>query len=332
MNARIWRGLFAVTLTFVAFLLSERSFTRSGSACSTFEVHSKMSSPVATAVAASAGVTCDEVLLDIVRDSLTGKALRTKQINPSTGAYLKPVEYDEAKRDAGSDWCENCVTMAGTFRVQNVRELVRKTIEEGVPGDFLEAGTWRGGNSIMARVVQGCMGQGDKRKVFVSDSFSGLPRASTKVDADAWSHMHYLEVSREVVQDNFKRFSVLDGNVEFIKGYFIHSLPPLRERFLKDGTQLAVLRGDGDMYESYLDVLFNMYDFVPVGGYWICDDCPSIKVADMAVKEFRELHGITSRVFTVAGSRFGTYWRKEAGEPKVNYEWYLTWNATRKPR
>jgi len=299
---------------------------------SLLEFRSKLPSPVATAaVAASAGVTCDEMLLDIVRDSLTGKALRTKQINPSPGKDLKPVEYDEAKRDAGSTWCENCVTMAGTLRVQNVRELVRKTIEEGVPGDFLEAGAWRGGNSIMARVVQRCTGQGDKRKVFVSDSFSGLPKSSTKGDSDIWNSMHYLEVSREMVQDNFKRFSVLDGNVEFIKGYFMRSLPLLRERFLKDGTQLAVLRGDGDMYESYLDILFNMYDFVPVGGYWICDDCRVIPAADKAVKQFRELHGVTSRVFTVAGSSMGTFWRKEAGETKVNYAWYLAWNATRKP-
>jgi len=332
MSARIWGSLFAVTLTFIAFLLSQRNFLRSDSACSVFKDDSKVSSPVAGAFVASARVTCDEMLLDIVRDSLTGKALRTKEIKPSRGAHLKPVEYDEANRDGGSAWCENCVTMAGTWRVQNVRELVRKTIEEDLSGDFLEAGTWRGGNAIMARVVQRCMGQGDKRKVFVSDSFSGLPKASTKKDSDGWSQMHYLEVSREEVQDNFKRFSVLDGNVKFIKGYFMYSLPLLRERFLKDGTQLAVLRGDGDMYESYLDILFNMYDFMPVGGYWICDDCPCVRQASMAVQQFRKMHGITSHVFPVAGSACGIYWRKGAGEPNVSYEWYVAWNATRRPR
>jgi len=272
---------------------------------------------------------CGKLGLDKLRDSLTGKDVHTRLLGPHVGSTLRWLPYNESELDAGATWCESCVTMAGTLRVEDVRNLVQRTIEKGVPGSFLEAGTWRGGSSIMARAVQKCMGEGVKRKVHVCDSFHGLPKASTKNDRDLWSKMTFLEVSREQVQENFKRYGMLDDGVEFHKGYFMLSLPPLRERFLADGTQLAVVRGDGDMYESYLDILFNLYDFVPVGGYFICDDCGYISVADRAIKLFREMHSITAKMESNPSLR-GRFWRKGEGEAPVFYAWYLQWNATRK--
>ena len=66
------------------------------------------------------------------------------------------------------------------------------------------------------------------------------------------------------------------------------------------GRPLAVLRMDGDMYESLTDTLYNLYEFVPVGGYVICDDCHirgtgkmGIGESAKAVDDFRKLHGIT---------------------------------------
>merc|ERR1719242_1464811 len=108
--------------------------------------------------------------------------------------------------------------------------------------------------------------------------------------------MNYLEVSQSEVEDNFKQFVSLDDNVRFRKGYFSESLPKLREELTADGRQLAVLRGDGDMFESYYDILYNLYEFVPVGGYFICDDCPAIPEAQRAIETFRESHGITDQL------------------------------------
>ena len=34
-----------------------------------------------------------------------------------------------------------------------------------------------------------------------------------------------------------------------------------------------MLYGDGDMFESFYDILYNLYEFVPVGGWFVCDDC-----------------------------------------------------------
>lgn len=270
----------------------------------------------------------ESLYLDLVRDTVTGIVLRTPGVQPQKGAgdALKRTPFDESTRIEGMEWCDECYTMAGAARVQNVRELVEKTIAENTPGDFLEAGSWRGGCSIMARTVQRMMDA--KRRTYVCDSFSGLPPSSTQKDIDAWSKMRFLEVSQDEVAENFRRFKALDDNVQFRKGYFSASLPVLRQELKNQGRQIAVLRGDGDMYESFMDILYNLYEFVPVGGYFICDDCPLIEEAQQAILEFREHHGITAPIEKVEGSGYGTYWRKSAAQP-VDYNWYLQWNATR---
>jgi hypothetical protein len=267
--------------------------------------------------------------LDLVRDTITGAQSKTPIVKDYLGH--EPKEYapfDGSSRWRGETWCDFCFSMAGGARVQNVRELVERTIANGVGGDFLEAGTWRGGNSIMARVVQQIMGEGDTRHTYVCDSFSGLPKSSQERDTDQWSDESFLEVSQEQVADNFKRFNALDDHVHFRKGYFSDSLPKLREELAQQGRSLAVLRGDGDMYESYMDILYNLYDSVSVGGYFICDDCPTMASAQEAIDDFRKQNGITEPIQRVNGSAFGSFWQKES-PARVRYETYLKWNKTR---
>jgi len=184
----------------------------------------------ALALAAAPAVVDQALYLDTVRDTLTGAILRTPGVKPGSGdaSSLVHIPYDEQTRWQGASWCDYCYTMAGGARVQNVRDLVQKTISEGIPGDFLEAGTWRGGCSIMARVVQRAMGEGENRNTYLCDSFSGLPLSSQKKDGNAWSRMHFLEVSQKEVEDNVKHFNALDSNVHFRKGYFSQSLPKVR--------------------------------------------------------------------------------------------------------
>lgn len=129
-----------------------------------------------------AGITMEATrYLDLVRDTITGAQSKTPTVEFYTGNEEKKyAPFNGTDRWRGKTWCDFCFSMAGGARVQNVRELVERTITNGVPGDFLEAGTWRGGNSIMARVVQQVMGEGDKRRTYVCDSFSGLPKRDRK--------------------------------------------------------------------------------------------------------------------------------------------------------
>merc|ERR1719428_2154394 len=99
-------------------------------------------------------------------------------------------------------------------------------------------------------------------------------------------------------------------------------------RLQKEGRHIAVLRGDGDMFESYFDILFNLYEFLPIGGFFICDDCPQILPAERAIQEFRRIHNITEPISS-PWRGISTFWRKER-DVHVDYGYYLRWNATRK--
>ena len=149
-------------------------------------------------------------------------------------------------------------------------------------------------------------------------------------DTDAWvDYDPLLSVSPRVVRENFKRFHVWDKRyVKFVEGDFVHALPLLRASLLAEGRSIAVLHGDGDMYESYMDILYNLYDLLAVGGFFVCDDCRIVPEADRAVMDFRRTHEITEDLFQVDGSADGIFWRKER-VVRVEYESYLAWNDTR---
>jgi O-methyltransferase len=62
-----------------------------------------------------------------------------------------------------------------------------------------------------------------------------------------------LRISLDVVKSNFRKYDLLDEQVKFLKGWFKDTLPtaPIEK--------LAVLRLDGDMYESTMDGMVNLY-------------------------------------------------------------------------
>jgi len=143
------------------------------------------------------------------------------------------------------------------------------------------------------------------RVVWVSDSFEGLPRPDEAKNAEAriWSGGE-MAVSLEEVQDNFRRYGLFDEQVRFLKGYFKDTLPkaPIE--------RIAVLRVDGDLYESVTQTLDYLYPKVSAGGYIILDDYGDhLPPARKAVDDYRAAHGITTPIERIDYS--GAFWRKE---------------------
>ena len=97
---------------------------------------------------------------------------------------------------------------------------------------------------------------------------------------------------------------------------------------------INVMHLDGDLYESYIDSLFLLYDLIDVGGYVICDDCGSLFEADRAVDDFRSLHGIEDTLFHKHGAHAdwqeqpSKCWRK-GGPVEVRHDVYEKWKKTR---
>jgi Macrocin-O-methyltransferase (TylF) len=196
------------------------------------------------------------------------------------------------------------LTMIGSRRLENVGQCMRNVLEKGVPGDFIETGVWKGGTTIFMRGVLRAYGIADRR-VYVADSFEGVPAPDpTRYPADKGLDFHLwsgLAVDLPAVRENFARFGLLDDQVEFVKGWFRDTLPALR------GHTWAVVRLDGDLYESTMDALENLYDDLAVGGWLIVDDY-EIEACRQAVTDFRAARGVTDRINAIDG--YGVCWQK----------------------
>jgi O-methyltransferase len=178
-------------------------------------------------------------------------------------------------------------------RLDNLRRLTQRVLEDNVAGDFIETGVWRGGACILMRAVLAAYRVSDRR-VFVADSFEGLPEPDkTKNPADKRDHLFAFEelaVSLEQVRDNFARYGLLDDQVVFAKGYFQDTLPKLtNERF-------ALIRLDGDMYGSTMDALTNLYDKLSTNGFVIVDDYGAIRACREAVHDFLDQRHLTPQI------------------------------------
>jgi precorrin-6B methylase 2 len=103
------------------------------------------------------------------------------------------------------------------------------------------------------------------------------------------------------VRENFARFGLLDDQVEFVKGWFRDTLPALR------GHTWAIIRLDGDLYESTMDALENLYDNLAAGGWLIVDDY-EIEACRQAVTDFRAARGVTEEIKEIDG--YGVCWQK----------------------
>ncbi len=179
-----------------------------------------------------------------------------------------------------------------------------------IPGDLIETGVWWGGATIFMRAILKAYGITD-RTVWVADSFEGVPPPDAeKYPADAgWDLAQFdcLAVSLEDVRANFDRYGLLDQQVRFLKGWFRDTLPtaPIE--------QLAVLRLDGDLYESTMDALSNLYPKLSVGGYAIIDDY-MVSACAKAVQDYRRQHGINEKIEVIDTE--GIFWRKKvASQP-----------------
>lgn len=195
--------------------------------------------------------------------------------------------------------------MIGLRRLDNLQFCVETVIREGVEGDLIETGVWRGGACIFMRAILAAYGIED-RKVYVADSFEGLPKPDVeKFPADKGDRLYihrFLAVSQHEVENNFKRYGLLDGQVVFLKGWFKDTLPHAQIE------NLGILRLDGDMYSSTMDALTNLYPRLSKSGFCIIDDY-ALPRCKRAVDDFRAQNGIHTEMKIVDWT--GRYWRKE---------------------
>ena len=216
----------------------------------------------------------------------------------TTIAYLDEINTDGRRPHRFAH------AMAGRKRLDNVHACLDAIRADGVPGDLLEAGVWRGGLPLFMRGWLKAHGD-EQRTVWLADSFAGVPPATHPEDAGvnlSAADIPWIAIPREEVEETFRRYDLLDDRVRMLEGWFKDTLPSAPV------TQLALLRVDGDLYESTMDALTALYDRVAPGGFVIIDDYGDIPACRRAVDQFRAARGIEAPITAVDWT--GAFWRK----------------------
>lgn len=193
--------------------------------------------------------------------------------------------------------------------ILNLETIARYIVSNGRSGAFVECGTWRGGAlSFWARSFLRNGGKAENGPLYGFDSFQGMPGLTVEDGSWAAEMLHgkpMAQLSNEELKGALKphamnaaeeetcRAIVADSGfpqqyTQIVKGWFQDSLPQWKDRI----GPIAVLRLDGDWYESTKTCLENLFDLVVPGGIVIIDDYGYFVGCQKAVNEFMKARGL----------------------------------------
>ena len=172
---------------------------------------------------------------------------------------------------------------------------------------FVECGVAKGGCLAMMKYCSGI-----NNKIFGFDSFEGMPDIIdkdisnyNKSDPKIWIGKSLCDGINSVY-DTFTKLDLDMNNVTLVKGFFQDTLQ-IQEN-IDNICEIAVLRLDGDWYESTKICLEKLYNNVIEGGIIIIDDYGHFIGAKMATDEFREKYNIKSTLIQTDYTEY--YWVK----------------------
>jgi O-methyltransferase len=263
--------------------------------------------------------------LDRIRRELTRYGMRERmpaewslrrRLLVKTYGTLAPIvmrinPFGERKRDLGLDWPAEAETMIGMQRLTSLQHCVETVLADDIPGDLVECGVWRGGAAILMRAVLSAY-EDETRCVWLADSFEGVPLPDpanegpgllAKINKLLVPEIYagILAVPETEVRANFERYGLLDDQVRFLPGWFKDTLPnaPI--------DRIAVLRLDGDLYDSTMESLDALYPRLSPGGFCIIDDY-ALPGCRQAVADYRARHEVSAEIVDIDG--LGALWRK----------------------
>ena len=194
-------------------------------------------------------------------------------------------------------------TLVGIGGLEVSYRLAKRADEMSIEGDVVELGVARGGcAALLGRAIMGCDDSAGRygRQLWLFDSYEGLPEPTDKDfregDRTAGTGDHVrplpkgscLGTLEDVKQLILNRMALPEEKVHFVKGWFQNTVPARA----KDIPAIAVLRIDGDWYESTRVCLNGLYDNVVRNGAVIIDDYQSCYGCELAVKEFLAERGL----------------------------------------
>ena len=205
-------------------------------------------------------------------------------------------------------------TMGGSKALENAFDLVVLVEENKIPGVLLECGVAEGGTAAMLALANRELGE-RVRRLYLFDSFEGLPEPTIEdfMDGQAGRFIRPLPKGsclgtlEQVKELMLKTLQFKESDVTFVKGWFQDTVPAFRQEF---SEPIAVLRLDGDWYESTLIPLENFYDLVSDGGVVIIDDYGTCYGSKKATDEFVSKNQLN--VILHPDGRGGAWFKKPA--------------------
>ena len=157
------------------------------------------------------------------------------------------------------------------FQVINIENSIRHVKENNIKGAFVETGTWTGGASAYALLSM--MRNNDVRDYWGFDSFEGMPKPTLEDGNHGaeWIGEDNFVVNnadRDACYDYLIATGYDSEKVNLVKGWFQESLSKSKELI----GSIAILRLDGDFYESTKVAMTELYPLVVKGGVVIIDD------------------------------------------------------------
>ena len=213
-------------------------------------------------------------------------------------------------------------SLVGSSGLEATYAAVTQLVSQGVEGCLVECGVAEGGcSALMASIAK----DDCNRNTWLFDSFQGLPDPTEEDFGGAngkatgenirplerGSCLGALDTVEDVL---FRQFGLSRGKVQLVQGWFQDTLPAYRDRL----GPIAMLRIDGDWYESTKCCLDNLYDRLVPGGYCIADDYGTFYGCRKAVDEFFQSRNL--KVSTDSDGRGGLIFRKPTETNKAQTE------------
>mmetsp|Transcript_4971 Transcript_4971/g.13232 ORF Transcript_4971/g.13232 Transcript_4971/m.13232 type:complete len:309 (-) Transcript_4971:752-1678(-) len=202
-------------------------------------------------------------------------------------------------RQISSPW-----TMVSEEHFETALEAVKKVNENGIPGDVVECGVWKGGMSMSMAMMN--LRSNTERRFWLFDTFDGLPEPTSEYD-DENAKQHFKDLKEgkntskilrstaargmeegkwnygpiDVVKNNMRYTTYPAEKINFVKGKVEETLKKVALP-----EKIAILRLDTDWYDSTKAELDVFWDRLQSGGILLVDDYCMWKGATTAVDQF----------------------------------------------
>lgn len=220
-------------------------------------------------------------------------------------------DYEE-KLKKSLTWLLLPYSMGGWRALENAFEVTSLTEKKGIKGGIVECGVAEGGTAAMMAMTNRELGSRRREKWFF-DSYEGLPEPTAE-DYEGGKAGHFIRplakgaclgTIEQVSELMFHKLKLPADEIHLVKGWFQDTVPAYREKV----GPIAVLRLDGDWYESTRIPLESFFDQITPGGYIIIDDYATCFGSRKATDEFRAERHITGQLRP--DGRGGAWFEKE---------------------